>query len=100
MSETEIVTKKITKDKIKEPSKYKVVVINDNVTTMEFVVSLLMTIFKHDEEESVRLTMKIHNDGSAVAGIYSHEIAEQKVIDSITMARTQGFPLIVKAEKE
>jgi ATP-dependent Clp protease adaptor protein ClpS len=100
MSHTDVVTKKVTKDKIKEPPRYKVIVLNDNVTTMEFVVAMLMTVFKHNEANAVNLTMDIHNNGSAVAGVYTHEIAEQKVLDATSMSRNNGFPLVIKAEQE
>jgi ATP-dependent Clp protease adaptor protein ClpS len=100
MANTEIITRKETKEKNKEPPRYKVIVLNDNVTTMDFVVALLVMVFKHNEATAVELTMQIHNSGSAVAGVYTHEIAEQKVIDATSMARNNGFPLIIKAEQE
>jgi ATP-dependent Clp protease adaptor protein ClpS len=100
MADTEIITKKLTKEKIKEPPRYKVILLNDDVTTMEFVVALLMSVFRHNEASAVSLTMQIHNDGSAVAGIYTHEIAEQKVLDATSIARNNGYPLIIKAEQE
>lgn len=100
MADTEVVTRKEIKEKIKEPPRYKVILLNDDVTTMEFVVALLMTVFRHPEPSAISLTMQIHNEGSAVAGIYTHEIAEQKVLDATGMARTNGFPLIIKAEQE
>lgn len=85
---------------ILEPSKYKVVLYNDNTTPMDFVISLLIKIFHHSESAAVDLTMKVHNDGSAVAGVYSYEVAEQKGIDSTNMSRQNGFPLVVKVEAE
>lgn len=100
MADTEVVTKKITKEKIKEPPRYKVIVLNDDVTTMEFVVAMLMLIFKHHQDSAMKLTMDIHNNGSAVAGIYTHEIAEQKVLDATSMARENGYPLVIKAEQQ
>jgi ATP-dependent Clp protease adaptor protein ClpS len=92
--------KKVTSKELKEPPKYKVVVLNDDVTPMEFVIAMLMSLFKHSQDSAVNLTMEIHQEGSAVAGIYSHEIAEQKVLDATTMARNNRFPLILKAEVE
>lgn len=100
MADTELVTKKITKDKLKEPPRYRVIVLNDNVTTIDFVVAMLITIFRHDEVSAITLTKEIHNEGSAVAGVYTHEIAEQKVLDATSMARNNGFPLVIKAEIE
>lgn len=89
-----------TKLNIEEPGFYKVVFLNDNVTPMEFVVDLLQKIFKHDLETSQKIMMEIHTEGSAIAGIYSYEIAEQKGIESTVLARNSGFPLQVKVEKQ
>jgi ATP-dependent Clp protease adaptor protein ClpS len=57
-----------------------------------------MGIFKHTEEHSKELTLEIHNSGSAVVGVYTHEIAEQKAIDATAIARTNGFPLKIQIE--
>lgn len=92
--------KKQTTRQIKEPGKFKVVICNDDVTTMEFVVAMLMNVFRYDEKRAVELTYVIHQKGSAVAGIYSFEVAEQKAIDATNMARLNGFPLITKVEPE
>lgn len=89
-----------TTNKLKEPSKYKVVVCNDDVTPIEFVVSMMMMVFRHNEKSALELTLKIHNQGSAVAGIYSYEVAEQKGIDATNLARANGYPLIIKVEPE
>jgi ATP-dependent Clp protease adaptor protein ClpS len=89
-----------TSDKIRVPKKYKVVVCNDDVTPVEFVISMLMLIFKHDEKTAYDLTYKIHHTGSAVAGIYSFEIAEQKGLDATNLSRDNGYPLIIKIEPE
>jgi len=83
-----------------EPGKYKVVFYNDDSTPMQFVVAVLMQIFKHSEEVATDLTMKVHNDGSAVAGVYNFEIAEQKCGETTSLARHNGFPLISKVEAE
>lgn len=83
-----------------EPGKYKVVFYNDDVTPMEFVVAVLMKIFRHDEPTATDLTMKVHNDGHAVAGVYRFELAEQKGIETTSIARQHGYPLVVKVEAE
>jgi ATP-dependent Clp protease adaptor protein ClpS len=85
---------------IKPPSRYKVIVLNDDYTPMEFVIAMLVTVFKHEESSALELTMKIHNEGAAVAGIYSYEIAEQKTIDATDLARDHGHPLQIKVEEE
>jgi ATP-dependent Clp protease adaptor protein ClpS len=92
--------KDVTKNKLKEPGKFKVVVLNDDFTPMDFVVAMLMSIFKHSEPIAVDITMKIHREGSAVAGLYTYEIAEQKGIDATTLARDHGHPLQLKVEAE
>lgn len=100
MAETITDTKDIVASNIIEPGKYKVVFYNDDSTPMEFVIAILMKIFRHSQEHSVELTMKIHNDGSAVAGVYSFEIAEQKGMEATNVARQSGYPLVVKVEAE
>lgn len=84
----------------KEPSKYKVLMLNDDHTPMDWVIDLLTTIFKHSETTAKELAMKIHHEDSAVVGIYRYEIAEQKTVESITASRERGFPLQLTLEKE
>ena len=98
-TDTVIEKDEVTDRELKEPPKYKVLVLNDDVTPMEFVIVMLMKVFKHNEDSAYDLTMHIHNNGSAVAGIYSHEVAEQKAADGINMARANDFPLKLKAEE-
>jgi ATP-dependent Clp protease adaptor protein ClpS len=98
---TEIIEKKKTTTKsIKKPNKYKVVIVNDDVTTVEFVISMLMCVFNHSETYAAHLTKEVHDKGSAVAGIYTYEIAEQKGIDATVMAREYSFSLVVKLVAE
>lgn len=99
---TDVIVDSTTKfiDKLQLPKKYKVIVLNDDVTPMEFVIALLMGVFRHKQEPATEITMKIHKEGSAVAGIYSYEIAEQKTIESTNLARSNGFPLQIKLETE
>jgi ATP-dependent Clp protease adaptor protein ClpS len=92
--------KQIVKRKFKEPKKYKVMVLNDDYTPMEFVIAMLISIFKHSEPQAFALTQKIHTEGNAIAGIYSHEIAEQKALDATDLARTYGHPLILKVVEQ
>ena len=84
------------KKDLKEPGKYKVMVYNDNVTTMDFVVALLMTVFRHPQNVAVELTQRIHHEGKAVAGIYRYEIAEQKVLEATNVSQLNNFPLVIK----
>ena len=89
-----------TKKEIKEPSRYKVLMLNDDHTPMDWVIDLLIKVFKHSQENAVNLTMTVHNEGSAVVGIYTYEIAEQKVVEAISATRQRGFPLQLTLEEE
>jgi|TARA_B110000438_G_scaffold26985_1_gene25787 ATP-dependent Clp protease adaptor protein ClpS len=93
------IDEKITQ-KIDEPNLYKVIFLNDNATPMEFVIEVLMTIFKHSETTARDITVKIHEEGSAVVGLYTFEIAEQKGVEATNLSRSHGFPLQIKVEKE
>jgi len=85
---------------IKEPSRYNVIMLNDNTTPMEWVIGILKEIFKHSDADAESLTMKIHMEGSAVAGTYKYEIAEQKSVEAVNASRNHGFPLVLKVEEE
>jgi ATP-dependent Clp protease adaptor protein ClpS len=86
--------------KVLEPRKYKVIMLNDNSTPMDWVISILKEIFKHSQETAEKITLTIHNEGSGLVGIYTYEIAEQKTHEAITASREHGFPLVIKMEKE
>jgi ATP-dependent Clp protease adaptor protein ClpS len=88
------------KKEAKEPSKYKVVMLNDETTPMEWVVSMLTTIFGHSQETAEKLTLQIHSEGSGIAGIYTYEIAEQKAVETVNASRDRGFPLQVRLDSE
>ena len=83
-----------------EPGKFKVVLLNDDKTPIEFVIALLMKVFRHSEASAINVTMQVHNEGSGIAGIYSYEIAEQKGMEGTDLARKNGYPLILKVEAE
>ena len=83
---------------IAEPPLYRVFYMNDDVTTMQFVVSSLVQYFNHTEESAVALTEDIHENGSAVVAVLPYEIAEQKGIEVTLDARKSGYPLQVKIE--
>ena len=84
---------------IKELSKYNVIMLNDDATPVEWVTGVLKEIFKHSAANAEALTMKIHNENSAVVGTYKYEIAEQKSIETVSASRNHGFPLQVKVEE-
>lgn len=100
MATTEIQIDEKIKQKIQEPKRWKVVLLNDDTTPMDFVVGILTEIFKHTQETAKEITLEIHNNGSGIAGIYSFEIAEAKAVEATQLARSNGFPLQIKMEEE
>jgi len=97
---TEVVIDEKIKHTIQEPLRYKVVLLNDDQTPMEWVIDILTTIFKHSESTAKELTLTIHNEGSGIAGIYTYEIAEQKSVEAVSASRERGFPLQIKVDEE
>lgn len=102
MAKTEAITRpKIApKTNIQEPSQYRVIYVNDESTTMEFVVETLKLIFNYDEGAAEALTVRVHEEGSAVVAVMPYELAEQKGIEVTMLARSNGFPLQVKIEPD
>lgn len=100
MSEVEITIDEKIEQVITEPAKYKVILINDNQTPMEFVVDVLKSIFKHSDKTAQDIMIAIHNDGAGIAGIYTYEVAEQKGVEATKLSRDNGFPLQIRIEKE
>ena len=82
------------------PRKYKVIYHNDNYTPMEFVTWSLMEFFNRTEIDAQSLTLAVHKLGSAVAGVYDYQIAEQKIWEVLASAKEHEFPLQVTGEKE
>lgn len=97
---TDIQIKNTVLTKLQPPKLWKVVFLNDDQTPMVLVIELLTTIFKHSEEAAAEITLEIHNTGSGVAGVYRYEIAEQKTVESTTIARSLGSPLKIHIEQE
>ena len=85
---------------ISEPPSFRVIYINDETTTQEFVVETLKLIFHYDQGGAEAITAKVHAEGSAVVAVLPHEIAEQKIKDATDLARSHGYPLVLKAEAE
>lgn len=98
--DTDVVIDEKIETVIKEPGKYRVIFLNDNKTPMDFVVEVLVKIFRHSQETAEKVTLSIHNEGAGIAGIYSFEVAEQKGTETTELARSNGFPLRVKIEAE
>jgi len=82
-----------------EPTLYKVVLLNDDYTTMEFVVSVLETVFQKSPAEAYRIMMQVHVNGSGIAGVYPWEVAETKVEALTSMARHAEYPLRATIEE-
>lgn len=85
---------------IREPKKYRVLLHNDDYTTMDFVVAVLMGIFRKSETEATIIMLQIHNEGVGVCGLYTAEVAETKVDMVHQMAKSAGFPLRCTMEGE
>jgi ATP-dependent Clp protease adaptor protein ClpS len=97
---TDTITRTKTNLHLKEPCLYRVVYLNDDVTSMEFVIESLVSVFKLTVDQAEALTHKIHEEGSAVVAVLPYEIAEQKGIEVTVMAKNQGYPLVVKLESD
>lgn len=85
---------------IEEPRQYKVIFHNDDFTTMEFVTDVLRRVFNKPADEAVTLMMRVHQEGQAVVGIYSYDVAMTKASQATAMARNEGFPLKITCEPE
>ena len=95
-----VATKRRTERKLKKPKLYKVLLHNDDYTTMEFVVFVLQGIFHHPEAEAVQIMLHVHNNGVGVAGIYPYDVAEVKVKTVTDLAEQNDFPLLTTLEPE
>lgn len=98
--ETGIVTREKSKVKVKKPKHYKVIMHNDDFTTMEFVVHILTTIFRKEILEAERIMMDVHTKGRGIVGVYPYDIAVTKVSLSMEKAKEEGFPFKVTVEEE
>ena len=90
----------LTRDRLKEPARFRVLLHNDDYTTMEFVVFVLQRVFHHGQAAATRIMLNIHQAGLGVAGTYTREIAETRVAQVTRMAREAGHPLQCTMEKE
>ena len=95
---TGVITK--TREKTQKPSLYKVLLLNDDYTPMEFVVHVLQLIFNKNPEEATNIMLTVHQKGVGVCGVYTYEIAESKVTEVIDYARKNEHPLQCTLEKE
>lgn len=91
--------KERTEIKTKEPAEYKVILLNDDYTTMEFVVRVLESVFQKSPAEAFRVMLQVHQNGRGMAGVYPWEVAETKVETVTSLARREGFPLRATIEE-
>ena len=96
---TKEATKERTKDMLKEPRQYNVIMYNDDFTTMEFVVDVLIDVFHKDEVTAQSIMMNVHKKGQAVVGKYPYDIAATKVGEALKRAKTAGFPFRMSVEE-
>jgi ATP-dependent Clp protease adaptor protein ClpS len=89
-----------SKQKVEKPPLYKVLLHNDNYTTMDFVVVILISVFHHSEGDAIRIMLQVHNKGIGIAGVFTREIAETKVAHVTELAQQHEFPLLCTMEEE
>ena len=94
----EVLTEKRTK--LKKPKLFKVLLHNDDFTTMEFVVFVLQYVFNRDEPDSISIMLKVHNEGVGIAGVYPYEIANTKCQKAVNLAKAREYPLLCTVEEE
>jgi ATP-dependent Clp protease adaptor protein ClpS len=85
---------------VKHPKKYKVYILNDDYTSMDFVVDILMSIFHKSYSQAENIMLEVHKKDRGLCGVYTHEIAETKVTQVIKKAKDSGFPLKATMEEE
>jgi len=100
MSQAGTISKIKVDHSIKEPPMFKVIYLNDNQTTMEFVIETLIEFFNYNNETALQITQDIHAAGSAVVAVLPYEVAEQKGIEVTVHARSNNYPLQIKLEPE
>ena len=100
ISDSEEITLTKTDRETREPSMYRVLLLNDDYTTMEFVVQILMLVFNRSVEEATRIMLNVHRRGVGVCGVYTYDIAETKVDTVNALARENEFPLKCTMEKD
>lgn len=88
------------KTRIEKPKLFKVILHNDNFTTMEFVVWILMQVFLRPEAEAFDIMLRVHNEGIGIAGVYPYEVATMKSEKAMNLARARQYPLLCTVEEE
>ena len=95
-----VVTRTKKKEEVKRPKRYRVLLHNDDYTTMEFVIDVLMKFFHKSETEATHIMLSVHHKGHGVAGVYTKDVAETKVAQVTDYAKEQGMPLRLSVEPE
>ena len=95
-----VVEKTESTTKPERPPLYKVLLHNDDFTTMEFVVFILLTVFNRSENDAIQLMLNVHKEGIGLAGVYTYEVAEMKVDKVTTIAQLNEFPLLCTMEED
>ena len=90
----------LTRERTEEPKKYRVLLLNDDYTSMEFVVFVLVNVFRHSQASATRIMLHIHHSGIGVAGVYSREVAETRIAQVEELAKSAGHPLQCTMEPE
>jgi ATP-dependent Clp protease adaptor protein ClpS len=93
-------TRPKTKPKLERPKRYKVILHNDDYTPMEFVVLILQTVFNKSQSDATSIMLHAHTHGWAVAGVFTFEVAETKVSETMALAEQAQFPLLATLEPE
>ena len=96
--DTAVVTER--KSKTQKPKLWKVILHNDDFTTMEFVVFVLEYVFNRNEVDAFSIMLKVHNEGMGIAGIYPYEVASMKSEKAMNLARSREYPLLCTVEEE
>ena len=101
MSKTDIATQERTRTqrRVQEPPQYRVLLHNDDYTTMDFVIQILTAVFNRSIEDATRIMLNVHRNGIGICGVYAYEIAETKVEIVEVLARSSDFPLKCSMEK-
>ena len=86
--------------KLEKPKLFKVLLHNDDFTTMDFVVYILRSVFHRSDAEAVVIMLKVHNEGVGVAGVYTYEIAQMKAEKAMNISRAHEYPLLCTVEEE
>ena len=94
-----VVVESKSKEKLKPPPLYRVLIHNDDFTTMDFVVFVLQTIFQRTEADAVRVMLQVHTQGVGVAGVYPYEVAEMKAAKATALAQAHEYPLLFTMEE-